>query len=260
MDPLLFFEDGSKGMCLLAKGPDASESHTYKVRKIIRAPDGRGLAILREDSVEAWHVRSDVADAKRLGKWSQAELVAVLDQGRRLALYTETDAAQRITLHQCGFPNASSAINVPRLKSLFTLSSRSSTYLIGIATSHDIICVNIPPLLENPPSAYRLLPYLSTPLPESASFIDLLPVDPMAWSGFPDSAKDHDALISISQNGILAFWSFSDTGGQKWACTGRVSTGKDSYRIASCSSAKKTAFGTRFQFRISTHLTQRTSS
>lgn len=240
MDPTLFFADGSKGMALLAKGPDASESDTSKVRKIVRSPDGRGLAIVREQSVEAWHVRSDVADMKRLAKWDGANLVAVLDQGKRLAFYSEAEGTQKIAIHQCGSSNASSSVGVPFLKSLFTLTSHSSLYVIGITISHDIVCVKIPPLPEDPHASYSLHLYPSVSLPDGPSFIDLLPVDPMAWSGFPDSGKEHDALISISQGGDLAFWSFS---GQNWTCTGRVSTGKGSYRIASCSSAKKTAFG-----------------
>lgn len=243
MNPALFFEDGSKGMALLAKGPGFSESDTSRIRKIGRSPDGRGLSIVRSNSVETWHVRSDIADMKRLGTWDGADLVAVLDQGRRLALYSERNEIPTLTLVQCSCTDATASLDVPPLKNLFTLSSQSSTYVVGVTATHDLFRIKIPPLCTLPSSPYTLHLLPTSSLNTDSPLVDLLPVDPMAWSGFPKSAGDHDALLSISQNGDLAFWSFSNTASQSWTCTGRVATGKDKYRIASCSSAKKTAFG-----------------
>jgi hypothetical protein len=70
----------------------------------------------------------------------------------------------------------------------------------------------------------------------------ILPVDPMGWSFAPaNSQESHDSLLSISQSGVLAFWTITADG--DWRATGRVHTHKRSIKLAKCSTAKKSALG-----------------
>lgn len=70
----------------------------------------------------------------------------------------------------------------------------------------------------------------------------ILPVDPMGWSFTADeSQRDHDSLLSISQAGVLAFWTVTADG--EWRATGQVHTQKTSIKLAKCSTAKKSALG-----------------
>lgn len=97
----------------------------------------------------------------------------------------------------------------------------------------------------------------------------VLPVDPMAWStGVRNgTGEPRDVLLSVSEDGELAFWALEEDfaaaaggaggveqegkGGQKecgdgaseWKCTGRVRTGRRGIGRARCSSAKKSALG-----------------
>lgn len=66
--------------------------------------------------------------------------------------------------------------------------------------------------------------------------------------------QDHDVLLSVAENGELAFWvpeAYASSsrgmngsgGGTGWRCTGRVRTERTGFNRARCSSAKKTALG-----------------
>lgn len=236
-------------MALLAQGPDFNESETSKILRFVRTPEGRGLAIVRENFVEAWTIQSKNADMKRLGRWQNADLVTVLDHGRRIALYSETGPTPIITLHQCSSPASSCTVEVPRLSSLFCLPSGSSNCIIGITPSYSIIQIRIPPLsqVQNPSQQLKALDPVSLPTSDTLSIV--IPIDPMAWSDgrLARNGREHDTLLSISENGELAFWSSADDNNNlSWVCTGRVKTGKSSYRMARCSSAKKTALGACF--------------
>lgn len=77
----------------------------------------------------------------------------------------------------------------------------------------------------------------------------------MAWSG--TGAKEwtpHDVLLSVSEEGELAFWSLEESLVEngpvvmngidnEWRCTDRVQTGRKGFSIARCSSTKKSALG-----------------
>lgn len=83
----------------------------------------------------------------------------------------------------------------------------------------------------------------------------ILPVDPMAWGlSRHQFWTQHDALLSVSEDGELAFWKPEECvlskpeqekeegpEGNGWRCTGRVRTARKGIVKASCSSAKKTA-------------------
>lgn len=244
MDPLQFFAGGQEGLTLLAQGPDMNESEPSRIHNFVRTPEGRGLGIVREDSVESWHLEIGSTEMKRVGKWQRANLVVVLDHGRRIALYTETDQGSTLTLHQA-LPSAPSITTpVPRMGSLFSLpSSDESTFLIGIAVDLSIIRIRVSPLSIGPPSLTVLE---STTLTSSKPLRLVIPVDPMAWSYSKgaDRGRAHDVILSIDEEGELAFWTFDLDGlHQKWNCTGRVATGRRGYRAARCSSAKKSVLG-----------------
>lgn len=81
----------------------------------------------------------------------------------------------------------------------------------------------------------------------------------MAWSSRQknewDSSK-RDVLLSVSDEGVLAFWiltegngadlSSKNTNSAEWRCTQTVRTGRKGFRLASCSSAKKSALGANY--------------
>jgi len=87
-----------------------------------------------------------------------------------------------------------------------------------------------------------------------------LPVDPMAWSvekKWPGSggsgvgsSGSSDVLLSVSEEGELAFWALDEEAAaaeeEPWRCTERVKTGRKGFRTARCSSVKKSALGMRF--------------
>lgn len=88
----------------------------------------------------------------------------------------------------------------------------------------------------------------------------------MAWVGqyglgATDAGDNHDVLLSVSDEGELAFW-IPESGitpqvngsnkqpvngvGKRhspWTCTGRVRTGRKGLTTACCSSAKKSVLG-----------------
>jgi hypothetical protein len=64
----------------------------------------------------------------------------------------------------------------------------------------------------------------------------------MAWSGSNDFSE-HDALLSVSHEGELAFWTLDENLKSPWRCTGNVKTGRTGFTRVSCSSAKKSALG-----------------
>jgi len=64
----------------------------------------------------------------------------------------------------------------------------------------------------------------------------------MAWSESNHYAE-HDVLLSVSEEGELAFWTLDEEIETQWKCTGRVRTSREGITMAKCSSAKKSALG-----------------
>ena len=52
---------------------------------------------------------------------------------------------------------------------------------------------------------------------------------------------EHDVLLSVSEDGELAFWVPEANGKTGWRCTRKVRTYRTGFRKVRCSSAKKTA-------------------
>ena len=182
--------------------------------------------------------------------------------GHNFATYTSS--SNTLVLHTT--PPAS--LFVPPLALLFALSAphaRRVRTLVGVTTSQTILFISA--ALSGPTPSLTLLS--ETPLPVTSPPKMILPVDPMAWVGQLGSeehggSEEHDVLLSVSEDGELAFWVPDDAlttlidavnedtprpanGHAKhpatWKCTGKVRTGRKGLTMARCSSAKKSVLG-----------------
>ncbi|KAI0963718.1 hypothetical protein AcW1_000718 [Taiwanofungus camphoratus] len=275
LSPLPFFDAREDGLKLLAtnveESMDERDDGGYDKRRreivgFVRTPDGEGVAALYADGGgETWSVKTGGRDLVRTGGWKvddsgdgRVDRVVILDRGHTFVTYSSS--SNLLTLHT--MPPAT--LHVPLLVSLFALplpsvtsSSRTLPAVVGITDSHVIILIN---LTLSPPS---MSIHSETRLPLTAPPKMMIPVDPMAWcrsySG-TGSAELHDVLLSMSDEGELAFWvpeqadlftgnivrkvngingSGSRVKGNGWRCTGRVRTGRSGLSKAACSSAKK---------------------
>jgi hypothetical protein len=147
--------------------------------------------------------------------------------GRTFATYSAADSV--VTLHS----TPAKSVFVPELNYLFSMPSKDEHELIfGITPDFSII-----ELRATPSPSLILYSQIRLPLDSACPIKMILPVDPMAW-GLSATWTPHDVLLSVSENGELAFWVPEESG---WRCTGKVKTGRAGIRKASCSSAKKTA-------------------
>lgn len=270
MDPLLFFDGQKDGMRLLARSAESDAAldapSASSIRTFLRTPEGRGLAVVREDSIEAWHFHTDPAKSalqlKKLGHWGSADLVAVFDEGRRIIAYDRTNLTLTLLASDTSpSPDHNCSVFVPELVSLFCLPSssfsESASSIIGVTASSLIVHVRISSRNSISPSMTVSHPS-PLPLPHASNIKMILPVDPMAWSEHHNHGTEqwrtHDVLLSVAEDGELAFWSLVSNlvagldankkeTSENWVCTGLVKTGRTGYRIAKCSSAKKTALG-----------------
>lgn len=178
--------------------------------------------------------------------------------GRYFATYSSETGL--LTLHTS--PPVS--LSVPSLTLLFVLSAPHSNpvrTLVGLTTSYTVLLISA--TLFGPSPSLRLLSEHALPLSAPPKMV--LPVDPMAWVGQlgskADATEGHDVLLSVSEEGELAFWipenvpSVLTVNGDArvtngvakaetvWKCTGKVRTGKKGITMASCSSAKKSCLG-----------------
>lgn len=164
------------------------------------------------------------------------------------------------------------------------------TYILGITPDCSIVQIlaNIPETsltyprslaLSSPPIIQASLELTSiTKLPlgdnDHPNLRFIIPVDPMGWTDLyhtrtttPNQAQV-DALLSVNEDGDLAFWapedqpspssSRSDSRSKAreevdpipkpsqsfWKCTGTVRTGRKGLRTTACSSTKKSVLGT----------------
>lgn len=226
-------------MRLLSQRPTVSESESQRIRQFVRTPDGRGLAIVRAECVETWNLSSGKHILTRVGSWSSADLVVVLDGGRRLVMYSESSSS--VTL----FPSSPAlSLSTPPLSSLFCLpSSKMHTAVIGITRNSCIIRMRLSNIDKEPPE-FEILN--STTIPLNGELSVIIPVDPMAWSfsrPSDEAGRAHDVLQTRNDSGELAFWAYDDDKHDNWVCTGKIKTSGRQIRMARCSSAKKTALG-----------------
>lgn len=183
--------------------------------------------------------------------------------GKNLVTYSKS--SNILALHG----KISATLVVPDFVFLFTLPSSSvnneqsdKTFLVGITSEHTIVLISIDYSQHSSPTAKSnsiLSVHSQTRLPLDTPPKLILPVDPMAWvtdyhTGSYNNTQEHDVLLSISEDGELAFWVPGDDmfangvrpsttnvvdSKPNWRCTGRVRTGRRGFNRAACSSAKK---------------------
>lgn len=258
LSPLDFFDTKKDGLQLIARGeelPRAGDAILgVEKRQIIRferTPDGEGIGTIRMDGAgETWSVNARGSKLISKGRWKIGEDGRTVDQlvvlKRGDIFLTYSSSTQLLTLHT--FPP--STLSIPSIVSLFPLPTESGTSsaaketLVGITDSQNIVLIDI---LFPSHSSLVFVPSLSlrsfTSLPLESTPKMVLPVDPMAWSSpytTERKGNNHDILLSVSEEGELAFWvPIEGPGLVEWKCTGTVRTRKTGLSLACCSSAKK---------------------
>ena len=237
---------GNEGMTLLAQGPDSAESNPSRIARLVRTPEGQGLAISREDSVEAWQLHRQDGTLHCVNRFPKAQLLSILDYGKLLALYNDGNDTPKITLFDTLQAKSVASVDIPALVMLFCLPFGESHTLIGITATHQILRIKIRESLSQGKHQYELVTLPLASLPYQKPIVLVTAIDPMAWSRSTKSQNEraHDILMSLSDDGELVFWYYDElTKPNRWLRTGRVRTGRTGYRHACCSSAKKTALG-----------------
>ncbi|KAJ3966484.1 RAVE protein 1 C terminal-domain-containing protein [Lentinula raphanica] len=241
-----FFGDEPTGLQLVTQFLDRVPAEESEITRFIRTPEGRGVGVIRKGGGgETWSHGNIEFKLTRSDSWTAADQVVVLDHGRLFATYTISDSS--LTLHT----SPPSSVTVPNIISLFTIPSNDShDSILGITSDLAIVhfSVNTQKIKGQKSSSVVLSLKSQQHLPTEVHPRWILPVDPMAW-GMKNGWVEHDALLSISEEGVLAFWIPEDrqrnngasTDDQNWRCTGKVKTGRRQIRRARCSSAKKTA-------------------
>ncbi|KAF9462089.1 WD repeat-containing protein [Collybia nuda] len=231
LSPMSFFDAQSEGLSLSAKAVDRVLEEESPIIRFVRTPEGKGVGVIRENGGgETWRLVEQGSRLVRVGNWSSATHVVVLDGGRTFATYS----ASVLTLHS----TPPQSIELSPISYLFSMPSRDGyESIIGITPDFLIIHIHV---CHSPSPSLTL--QSQDVLPQSCPSCSpkmILPVDPMAWS-LNQAWTQHDALLSVSKTGDLAFWKPEDSNGG-WRCTGKVRTGRAEIKTASCSSAKKTA-------------------
>ena len=197
--------------------------------------------------------------------------------GGSFATYDETSSL--LTLHS----DPPSTLKIPTVRSLFTTVINGQISILGITPDYLIVRIlaNIPGISPTSPAPTDPPPITQpgleldsiTKLPlgdkEYPALKLVIPVDPMGWTELYDTrAKSSDrarsdALLSVSEDGELVFWTPQDQLSSSnatpntrevldarsrpdqsfWKCTGTVRTGRKGLRIAACSSTKKSVLG-----------------
>ncbi|KAI0271408.1 WD repeat-containing protein [Gloeopeniophorella convolvens] len=231
LEPLSFFDSQPNGLVLRSRVLDYPFLDQSHIRRFVRTPDGAGLAVVRETGGEAWILRDFGTGLQRAGQWSTADHVVVLNGG--LSFATFSNATNILTLHS----SPEVTLSLSSASSLFSLPPRKvGLYECIYAITEDptpVIC-HIHAISGSSPSLSLVS---QTTLPLSSPAVFIIPVDPMGWTSSRD--VEHDVLLSVSEEGELAFW-VPDENGKGWRRTGRVRTGKTNISMARCSSAKKT--------------------
>ncbi|KAI9513046.1 RAVE protein 1 C terminal-domain-containing protein [Russula earlei] len=232
LEPLNFFDSRSGGLTLRGRVHDLDEdSH---IKQFVRTPDGSGLAIVRETGGEAWMVRDFGTVLQRTGRWTEADFVVVLNEGRSFATFSTSTC--NLTLHT----TPELVLPLPSIVSLFSLPPRGAApyeciYAVTADATPSICHVHA---LSGETPSLCLVSQIPLPLLSPTAFV--LPVDPMGWlSSRGMESIERDVLLSIGRDGELMFW-VPEGRRTGWRCTGRVRTGRTRIRMARCSSAKKT--------------------
>ncbi|KAJ4485959.1 RAVE protein 1 C terminal-domain-containing protein [Lentinula aciculospora] len=249
LDLTNFFDDKPTSLKLTTRFLNRVPAEESEIDRFVRTPEGRGVGVIRKGGGgETWSHSPIESELSRSVSWGDADQVVVLDHGRLCATYSSLESI--LTLHT----SPPTSISIPRLISLFTTpSSNSHDSILGVTADLAIVHLTVKAETaedEHSPSV-KLSLHSQHHLPLDVHPCLILPVDPMAW-GMKNGWVEHDALLSISEEGELAFWipedrqitnslSISNHDQSGWRCTGKVKTGRRHIRKARCSSAKKTA-------------------
>jgi len=281
----------------------SSASSFSPISRFVRTPEGQCIGIVREEGIELqlvsergtqlvlkeMSVATDILVVLDKGLWFRPSWDTCFDltrnhkTGRSFATYNKISSL--LTLHS----DPPSALKIPTVCSLFATMMNGQTYILGITPDCSIVQIlaNIPdtpqtslqpPTLPSPPVTQASLELVSVmKLPpgdhEPPNLKFIIPVDPMGWTDLyhtrtttPNQAQV-DALLSVNEDGDLAFWAPEDQPSPSnsrpdsrskarevnpipkqsrsfWQCTGTVRTGRKGLRVAACSSTKKSVLGT----------------
>ncbi|KAH7885922.1 RAVE protein 1 C terminal-domain-containing protein [Phlebopus sp. FC_14] len=214
-------------LLLSAAGSERMPGEESQISYFVRTPAGRGVAVVRASGGETWIVTEKGMNLSPKRSWSSADHVVVLDGGKLVATYSAENSI--LTL----LSNPASTLYLPRISALFsTPSKHEHESIIGLTEERSILRIHI----TGSPPTLLLCSHNTLPLPKLPKLI--LPVDPMAWSR-TTTLEEHDNLLSISEDGELCFWILEHGTDLGWRCTGRVRTGRKDFKMARCSSAKK---------------------
>lgn len=152
--------------------------------------------------------------------------------GTLVATYSSDNSM--LTLHS----TPPSVLRLPRVTFLFSTPSRREHESI-VALTEDKFIFHIH-ISGSPHPTLVVFSFNSLPLCHAPKL--LIAVDPMAWSR-SSTLKEFDDLLSVSDDGELCFWTFEHGKNSGWRRTGRVRTGRSGFKMARCSSAKKSVLG-----------------
>ncbi|TFK30799.1 WD repeat-containing protein [Coprinopsis marcescibilis] len=232
LSPLAFFDAQSHGLRLVASFPEREPDEESPVVRLVRTPEGTGVGAIRENrGGQAWTITRRGTELKPTGSWNECDFMVVLFQGHRWATFLQQSGI--LTLRS----QPIQTLTLPRLESLFTMPSPNGCELI-IAITEDFDVIQI--MVTDEPAPQFSIKYRSK-LPISSPLRFIQPVDPMAWGTSNRDWTEHDALLSVSDDGELAFWAPETFNGSPWKCTGTVKTDRSGFKKAKCSSMKKTA-------------------
>ncbi|KAK7468733.1 regulator of (H+)-ATPase in vacuolar membrane [Stygiomarasmius scandens] len=247
----------------IAQAPDKFPTEEFEIDHFVRTPEGNGVGVIRKGrGGEIWQLEHKSSKLVFSGSWNGADQLLVLDHGRLFASYNNSNST--LTVHTSPSPLS---LELPAVTSLFTVpSSDEHNAIMGITSEFYIVHIRLIPnnsseSTSNPEPTLSLSLHYHDRLPVPSPTM-VIPVDPMAW-GVKHPWVKHDALLSVSEEGELAFWvpeeaktkaavtiqqriNGIDNDSQKksergWICTGRVRTGRTGIVKVRCSSAKKTA-------------------
>ncbi|KAH6916877.1 WD repeat-containing protein [Coprinopsis sp. MPI-PUGE-AT-0042] len=232
MSPLAFFDAQSHGLQFLSSFPQRTPEEESAIVRLVRTPEGQGVGVIRTSGTgEAYTLTKRSTELNQTGRWTETDFAVVLWKGHRWATYQRESGT--LTLHS----DPIQTLPLPDLENLFTMPSPDGCEYI-IAISHDFTVIQI--MATDTPNPHLFLVSRGQ-LPVSAPLRFIQPVDPMAWGSNKREWTTHDALLSVTLEGELAFWAPESSNGSSWKCTGRIKTERSGFKKAKCSSMKKTA-------------------
>ena len=287
-------DGASDGLRRITRAPRPFPRETVPIDYFVRSPDGSAVVSKRRDGGGEIFTRDRRGTFHNRQSWDdKSEAIALLNSGRGLAVFSGNILVVRLyaqgtheelkslqVVHAP--PSTPLLLVIPSPATMFQHTSASAVRIFSITPS--LITTFLLTGLDTTRPNLKLHSTSTLPLPTTPTFV--LPVDPMAWSHEPPAAyyrdscslpkalvipaapaprtQAHDALVSVSGDGTLSFWTpalehnsnvtmttkgaakLSTTttdGAGGWICTGSIRTGHTRIRLARCSSAKKTAIG-----------------